>query len=119
MDEMPTASPDERNWGMFCHLAALAGWLLPLLGCIIGPLVIWLLKKDQYPFVNDQGKEALNFQITMLIAMLVAGLSVFVLIGMVLLPALVLTNLVFIVIATVQASKGIRYRYPYSLRLIK
>src|SRR6476469_8907749 len=77
---------NERMWGMFCHLAALAGYIGIPFGNVIGPLVIWLIKKEDYPFVDDQGKESLNFQITILIAAFVAFLSAFVAIGFVLFP---------------------------------
>ena len=60
------SSPDERTWAMFCHLSTLAGWIIPFAN-LIAPLVIWLVKKDQYPMVDDQGKEALNFQINITI----------------------------------------------------
>jgi uncharacterized Tic20 family protein len=110
--------PDARLWGMMVHLAALAGYLIPF-GNLIGPFVIWQIKKDQMPFVDDQGKEAINFQITLMLAMLVAGILVIVLIGFVLMPVLALIALVFIVIAGVKANSGERYRYPFSLRLLK
>jgi len=110
---------DSRLWGTLCHLSALAGCVIPFAGCVVGPLVVWLLKREEFPFVDDQGKEAVNFQITMLIAGVVAFMSVFVLIGFVLLPAVGLFDLVMIVIASMKANEGERYRYPVSLRLIK
>src|SRR5688572_10608492 len=61
----PTPTPDDRTWGMLAHLAALAGFIVPVVGNIVGPLIVWLTKKEQQPFVDDQGKESLNFQITM------------------------------------------------------
>ena len=79
-------SAEERQWAMFAHLSALVGLVFPL-GSIIGPLVIWLIKKDTMPFVNDQGKEALNFNITVAIAAMVCWTLVFILIGFLLLPA--------------------------------
>jgi len=112
-----TLSPDEKNWGMFAHLSALAGFFIPF-GIVIGPLVIWLLKKDEMPFVADQGREALNFQITMAIALLISAVLVFVFIGILLIGAVLLFDLVMTIIATVEASKGNRYRYPFALRLI-
>lgn len=117
--EQTAMTSNERNWGMFCHLAALAGFVLPMFGSIIGPLVVWLIKKEQYPFVDDQGKESLNFQITMLICAIAAGLLALVLIGFFLMIALGILNLVFVIIAAIQASKGVAYRYPFALRLVK
>lgn len=116
--EQMTMTSQERNWGMLCHLAALAGFLIPL-GNVLGPLVIWLIKKEQFAFVNDQGKEALNFQITMLICGIVSGILMLVLIGIILLIAVAVLSLVFTIIAAVQASKGVSYRYPFALRLVK
>ena len=119
--EVPTAAvpAEHRTMGMLCHLLALAGLLGIPFGNIIGPLVIWLIKKDEMPFVNDQGKEALNFQITMTIAAIVAALSVMVLIGFLLLPLVLIVWLVFTIVGTVKASNGEYYRYPFALRLVK
>ena len=111
-------SPDARQWGMFAHLAALAGFIIPF-GNLIGPLIIWQVKKDEMPFVADQGKESLNFQITVTIAAIVCFVLMVVLIGALLLPLVGLAALVFIVIAAVKANQGEAYRYPVTLRLIK
>jgi uncharacterized protein len=109
---------DAKTWAVLCHVGGFVGFICPF-GNIAAPLVVWLIKKDQYEFVDDQGKESLNFQITMSIAMIVAGLSFFVLIGLILLPAVLLFDVVMIVMAAIKASSGERYRYPLSLRLIK
>ncbi len=109
---------DAKTMGMLCHLAALSGYVVPL-GWIIGPLVVWLIKKDEHAFVNDQGKESLNFQITMLIAVLVAAATMCVGVGIVLLPIVVILNLVFVIIASVKANEGVYYRYPFNIRMIK
>lgn len=109
---------EERNWGMFCHLSALAGFIIPL-GNIIGPLVIWLMKKDESQFVDDQGKESVNFQISFIIYALVAALLVIVVIGIVLLIALGVGMLVLVIVAGIKASNGEKYRYPMSIRFIK
>ena len=111
-------SPESRQWGMFAHLAALAGFIIPF-GNLIGPLIIWQVKKDEMPFVADQGKESLNFQITVTIAAIVCVVLMVVLIGALLLPLVGLAALVFIVIAAVKANQGEAYRYPVTLRLIK
>lgn len=103
---------DARLFGMLSHLLA-------VFTGFIGPLVIWLLKKDSSPFVDDQGKEALNFQITVFILMFVSGLLVFVVIGLFLIYAVWLADLVLCIIATIKANSGIRYRYPFAIRLIK
>ncbi len=123
MTEQPTEAADtsltqdERNWGMFAHLSALAGAIVPF-GSVIGPLVIWLMKKDESPFIEDQAKEALNFQITMAIGFLICFVLIFVVIGVFLLPLLLIFDLILTIIAAVEANKGNRYRYPFALRLI-
>ena len=104
---------DIRMWAMFCHLAGVVG--------VIGPLVVWLLKKEDSPFIDEQGKEAVNFQITMLIYGIVAGLLCFACIGFILAPALGITALILLIIATIKANDGHHYRYPpyLSIRFIK
>jgi uncharacterized Tic20 family protein len=107
---------EAQQWGMFAHLSALIGFIIPF-GNIIGPLVIWQIRKDM-PFVVDQGKEALNFQITVSIAAAVCFLLMFIFIGMLLLPVVAIAALVLTVIAGLKANAGERYRYPVALRLI-
>jgi len=109
---------DQNMWAMLCHLSALAGFIIPL-GNVIGPLVIWMIKKDVYPLVDDQGKEALNFQISMTIYYIVASILILILIGIVLLIGLALFSLVVTIIAMIKASDGVAYRYPLSIRFIK
>jgi uncharacterized Tic20 family protein len=110
-------SADERQWAMFAHLSALIGLIIPF-GSIVGPLVIWLIKKDTMPFVNDQGKEALNFNITVAIAAIVGWILCFILIGFLVLAVLAIGWLVFVIIATIKANEGTTYRYPFTLRLV-
>mgnify|MGYP006273770013 CR=1 FL=1 len=112
------ADKDARTFGMLCHLLALAGFVVPF-GNIIGPLVIWLIKREQWAFVDDQGKESLNFQITVTIAAIICTPLVFIGIGVLLLMAVGIASLVFVILATLQANQGVRYRYPFALRLIK
>ncbi len=117
-ENAPPVTNEVMNWAMLCHLVALLA--MPFgLGHIVGPLLVWLIKRDQHPFIDDQGKESLNFQISMTIygALLVPTLCVG--IGFVLLPALLVTNIIFIVIASVHASRGEWYRYPLTIRLIR
>jgi uncharacterized protein len=111
-------SPESRQWGMFAHLSALIGFVIPF-GNILGPLIIWQMKKNEMPFVDDQGKEALNFQITTLIAVAVCMLLMVVLIGFLLLPLVGLVWLVFTIIGALKANAGEFYRYPLTIRLIK
>jgi uncharacterized protein len=112
------ATQDERTWGMMAHLSAFSGFLVPL-GGVIGPLVVWLIKREQSAFVADQGKEALNFNISVLLAALVCGVLVFIFIGILLGVALFIFWLTMTIIAAIKASEGVRYRYPVALRLVK
>jgi uncharacterized Tic20 family protein len=106
-------------WAMLCHLTALSIYIGIPFGHIIGPLVIWLIKKDEFPFVDEQGKESLNFQISVTIYCIVAGLLCVILIGFVLLPVILVADIVLIIIATVKTNKGESYRYPLTIRFIK
>ncbi|HEX8235121.1 MAG TPA: DUF4870 domain-containing protein [Abditibacteriaceae bacterium] len=108
---------EDKTWGMACHLAALAGFIFPF-GNVIGPLVVWLMKKNESAFIDDQGKESLNFQISASIYMLVAALSMFVLIGFILLPVVALATLIMTIIGAVRANNGEQYRYPLTIRFI-
>ena len=110
---------DARMWAMICHLAGLAGLVVPVVGCIIGPLIVWQIKKEEFTFLDEQGKEAVNFQISMLIYGIVAGLLCFVCVGVVLLPAVAIFDLIFLLIAAVKANNGEHYRYPLTIRFIK
>lgn len=112
-----TISKDERMWAMLSHLSALAFFVFPF-GNIIGPLVVWLVKKDEYPFVDDQGKESLNFQISVSLYGIVAGVLILVLIGIPLLIGLFFFNFILVVIASVKANDGVYYRYPLTIRFI-
>ncbi|MFN5561883.1 MAG: DUF4870 domain-containing protein, partial [Opitutaceae bacterium] len=107
-----------RMWAMLCHLSALSGFIIPF-GSLIGPLVVWQIKKNQYPIVDDQGKEALNFQITITLAAIVSAILIVVLVGIALLIAVGIASLVFTIIAAIKANNGETYRYPFCLRLIK
>jgi len=123
-------SSEERQWAMFAHLSALLGGLITAgwagsIGCFLGPLVIWLIKKETMPFVDDQAKEALNFNITLAGIMLILflfgllTLGIGFLIALPLMAIIGIAALVFIIIAAIKANDGVRYRYPLALRLIK
>ena len=102
---------------MLAHISALSGFIIPF-GSILGPLIIWLIKRDEMSFVNDQAKEALNFNISMTIYAIVAGVLIFVAIGIVLLPVVLIAWLVLTIMAAVKANEGVAYRYPLTLRLV-
>jgi len=117
----PGAAPteNERTWGMLAHLSALAGLVLPLAGVVIGPLVVWLARRDESEFVAGHAKEALNFNISVLLGALACMLLMLVFIGFLLGTALFIAWLVMTLIAAIKASEGHTYRYPFSLRLVK
>ncbi|HUH90793.1 MAG TPA: DUF4870 domain-containing protein [Lysobacter sp.] len=119
-------SAEQRQWAMFAHLSALLGLFTGGVGCVIGPLVIWLIKKETMPFVDDQGKEALNFNITVaasaLILTVVGTILLVILVGFLFYFAVFLLGiywLVMTVIAAINANEGVSYRYPFTVRLIK
>jgi uncharacterized Tic20 family protein len=109
---------DERMWGMFCHLSALSGFIIPF-GNIIGPLIVYSIKKDEYSFVADQGKESLNFQISMLVYLIISGVAVLLIVGIFLLMIVGLMTLILTVVASVRANDGEYYRYPLCIHFIK
>jgi len=119
--QSPAALPGkvERLWAMLCHLSALAMFVGIPFGNIIAPLVIWLVKKDELPLVDDQGREALNFQISITIYLIVAAISIIAMIGIVLVPAVMLLDLIMVIIAALKANEGVAYRYPLCIRLIQ
>ena len=122
----PSGSPsaEERQWAMFAHLSALLGIFIGGL-TFVGPLVIWLIKKDTMPFVNDQGKEALNFQIAVsivMVALWVLTIFTLFLLSPLTFPVMFIVGiaaLVFVVMAGIKANEGVAYRYPFSIRLVK
>ena len=114
---------DARMWAMICHLSALAGLVVPVVGCIIGPLIVWQIKKEEFPFVDEQGKEAVNFQISMSLYLLISAILwiplSFVCIGVLIPTGIGIVDLVFLLIAAVKANDGYHYRYPLTIRFIK
>ena len=109
---------DARNWAMICHLSSLSGYFIPL-GNILGPLIVWAIKKEEHSFVDVQGKEAINFQLSATIALIVAALLCFVVIGCFIIIPLAIYILVMIVIAAIKTNDGVDYRYPHSIRFLK
>ncbi len=115
---MQELSQEDRTWGMLCHISSFAGLVIPF-GNILGPLVVWMIKKDQSWFVNDQGKEAINFQISLTIYGIIAAILMLVLIGFFLLIALGLAWIILTIMAAMKANEGVSYRYPLTIRLLK
>jgi uncharacterized Tic20 family protein len=113
-------SKSERQWAMGCHLIGLCGVIVPVPAAgLIGALVLWLLKREDGAFIDDQGKESLNFQISLLIYAFACVLLSFIGIGLLLLFPLVIFGFVCIVMATIKASEGSAFRYPACIRLVK
>ena len=109
---------NERTWGMLAHLSALVGLLIPLIGNVLGPLVVTIARSDQSAFVAAHAKEALNFNISVTLAALLCTLLMLVFVGFLLGSALFIAWLVMTLIAAIKASEGAAYRYPFSLRLV-
>ena len=110
---------DVRNVAMLCHLAAFAGFIGIPFGHILGPLLVWLLKREESPFVDAHGKESLNFQISMTIYFIISAILMLVVIGFVLLVVLFVFEIIAIIIAATRANNGVEYRYPLSMRFLK
>ena len=104
---------------MLAHLSALTGLVVPMVGVVIGPLVVWLARRDDSPFVAAHALEALNFNLTVLLAAVVCVLLMLVFVGFLLGTALFVAWLVFTLVAAIKASEGENYRYPFSLRLVR
>ena len=107
-----------RNLAVLCHLFGLLGLMVPP-GNVVGPLLIWLFKKEEHPFIEDQGREALNFQITFTIALMASVFLVLVYVGLFLLAILGIVDLILIIMACSAASRGEHYRYPFSIKFLQ
>lgn len=115
------ASSEEKNWAMISHIAAFVALvpLVPVIGMVLGPLVVWLLKKEDMPLVAQNGVEALNFNISMFIAYCVAFILCFILIGIPILVGLIIFHFIVTILAAIKASEGGVYKYPFSMKLVK
>lgn len=111
MTELFSPSNDDKNIATVTHLGGTVFSFIP-------GLLVWALKKDDSPYIADQAKEALNFQITVLIAQFIAGILVMILVGFIFIGIIWLLNIVFCILAAISTSKGETYRYPFCLRLI-
>jgi uncharacterized protein len=118
MKEIRVLSETERNWAMFCHLTAFAGFLFPF-GGIIGPLICWLSRKDESTWVNENGKASMNFQLSMLLYIVLVAPLCFIIIGFPIIFTIVILKIICIIIASVKASKGEEFRYPLAIPFIQ
>ncbi|MEI8644007.1 DUF4870 domain-containing protein [Pseudoalteromonas sp. Hal040] len=116
--EIIVADKEQRTWAMFCHLSALAGLLFPF-GSVIGPLIVWLVKKEEMPLVAEHGRKSLNFQLTMMIAYIVCFMLMFVVVGVILLLLVALFSLIMVVVSAIKANDGKEVNYPMAIEFIK
>ena len=107
----PPPTKEEQSMALLAHLLGILGFL--------GPLIVWLIKKDQSPFVDDQGKEALNFHLTMLIGYIIGAALSTLCVGFLIIPVVWIISTIFSIIGAMKAKDGIAYRYPFAIRLIK
>ncbi len=118
-EEIQAISQDEKTWGLLTHLLAFTGFIGVPFGNIIGPLVMWLMKKDESPFVDEHGKQSLNFQISMTIYALISGALIIVLIGFALIAIVAIVDIVFVIKASMAANKGESFEYPFTIKFLK
>lgn len=116
--ESAAVTKNENTLGILCHLLAFAGLAFPF-GNVLGPLVLWLVKRGESPYLDAVGKEVVNFNISWSIYAVIAAFSIFALIGVLLLPLVGLAWLIFVIMAAIKASEGKLDRYPLTIRLIK
>lgn len=120
--QTPLSTPaltNVRTWNALCHASALLGVFFHFPGHLFGPLIVWLVKRGDSPEIDAHGKEALNFQISMLLYTVISGVFCLILIGFVFIAILWVLNAVFVIIAAIQASDGKFYRYPMTIRFIQ
>ncbi len=115
---MATISSEEKTLALLAHLGGLSGYIIPF-GGILVPLIIWQVKKETMPFVVEESKESLNFQISMVIYSIISAILIFVLVGFFLLLVLQVANVILCILAAVKANSGEHYKYPFTIRFIK
>ena len=108
----------EKQWALICHLSGLSGYLIPF-GNIIIPIVIWSMKKEEMPMVDEHGKEVINFQLSITIWIIISGLLIILLVGIPMLIVLVILQVVLVIIGALKADNGQLYKYPMTIRFIK
>jgi uncharacterized Tic20 family protein len=118
MEEVRELSESERNWAMLCHLSAFAGFFFPF-GSIIGPLICWLTKRDESSWVNENGKASMNFQLSILLYVVLSIPLCFIIVGIPIVVFLGILKIICIIIASVKAGKGERFKYPLSIPFIQ
>jgi uncharacterized Tic20 family protein len=116
----PPIPNDVKQWAMLCHLSALTGLVIPIPGVnLIVPFLLWNARKNDHPFIDEEGKEAVNFQISITIYGIISGLLILVLIGLPMVAAVVLAGIILPVLSAMKAKEGISAKYPLTLRFLK
>jgi len=124
---IPPAAPEEkqaRTWGMLCHLAGLAGCFAPWIAHVAAPLIVWLLKRNDSAYIDTEGKESLNFQLSLALYSIVGSiLLALTIVGLFLIPfflwTLYVLNVICVIFAAIQSSGGQPFRYPLIIRFLK
>ncbi|MDD8060527.1 MULTISPECIES: DUF4870 domain-containing protein [Shewanella] len=111
-------SKQAKDMGLLIHAASFAGYTFPF-GSVLGPLIVWLMKRDEYEFANQCGKNCLNFKLSLMIYAMISAVLILVGVGVLLLAALALLDIICTIIAIVKASDGIAYQYPLSIKFLK
>jgi uncharacterized Tic20 family protein len=118
MEENRLLSETERNWSMLCHLSSFAGFFFPF-GGVLGPLICWLSRKDDSQWVNINGRNSINFQLSVLLYMVLAIPLCFIIVGFPIIFVLVTLKVICVIIASIKASKGELFRYPFVIPFIQ
>ncbi len=118
MSDFEQLSRDDRNMGLAVHLASFSGYLIPF-GSILGPLIVWLMKREEIAFVDSCGRNCLNFKISVMVYAIISMILMFVGIGFILLGVLAVFDIVVTIIAAMKASEGISYQYPLTIKFLK
>jgi uncharacterized Tic20 family protein len=117
-EPIDTLSKEAKNIGLLVHAASFAGYVFPL-GSVLGPLIVWLMKRDEFEFANQCGKNCLNFKLSLMIYAVVSAILILIGVGVLLLAALALLDIICTIIAMVKANDGIAYQYPLTIRFLK
>jgi len=120
-ESVPTPEPvrpdrDARMWAMICHLVGLAWLLVPLIGNVLAPLIVWLIKREDDPFIDEQGKQAFNFQASMSLYFVIATVTI---IGILVLPVIIILAFIYPIVAAVRSNQGEHYRYPLTIGFLQ
>jgi uncharacterized Tic20 family protein len=113
-----TITKQSKTIATLCHLFSFCGYLIPFVGGVLGPMILWLLKRKNSEFIDIHGKESVNFQISILVYTILSALLITAAIGFILLGAVAIFNLVCVILASIRANDGELYRYPFCIRLI-